>query len=160
MPKATLRNPGMRPDVITVGDDMGRVTTKASFENVLDAWEAKAGKRPLDEVRSVSIDDALVDTGCTLVGLPSDLIHQLGLEPSYLKSVRSAIGLGETTIYSAVRLTIEGRSCTTDVMELPPGVPVLIGQVPLEQLDFVIDMKTQRLVGNPEHGGEHILEAY
>jgi hypothetical protein len=36
----------------------------------------------------------------------------------------------------------------------------LIGQVPLELLDFVVDPRGQRLIGNPEHGGEHIIELY
>jgi hypothetical protein len=37
---------------------------------------------------------------------------------------------------------------------------VLIGQVPLEMLDFVVDPQSQRLIGNPEHGGEQMLELY
>jgi hypothetical protein len=63
-------------------------------------------------------------------------------------------------MYSAVRLTIQGRSCTMDVMEVPDDVPVLIGQLPLEHLDFVIDMRQHALVGNPAHGGEHVYELY
>jgi hypothetical protein len=45
-------------------------------------------------------------------------------------------------------------------MEVPDGVPVLIGQIPLEFLDFVVDPVRQRLIGNPAHGGEHVLELY
>ena len=63
-------------------------------------------------------------------------------------------------MYEAVRLTIRGRDCTMDVLEVPDGVPVLIGQLPLEHLDFVIDMKSHTLIGNPAHGGEHIYEMY
>ena len=59
-----------------------------------------------------------------------------------------------------MKLTIQGRSCTMDVIEVPDGVPVLIGQIPLEHLDFVIDMRDQKLIGNPCHGGEHICEMY
>jgi hypothetical protein len=43
---------------------------------------------------------------------------------------------------------------------LPDDCPVLIGQVPLEVLDFVVDPQGQRLIGNPAHGGEQILEIY
>jgi hypothetical protein len=63
-------------------------------------------------------------------------------------------------MYDAVRLTIQGRECTVDVMEVPDNVPMLVGQIPLEFLDFVIDPRSQSLVGNPAHGGEHILELY
>ncbi|HEX5442731.1 MAG TPA: hypothetical protein VFW87_02830 [Pirellulales bacterium] len=41
-----------------------------------------------------------------------------------------------------------------------PDCPVLIGQAPLELLDFLIDPLGQRLVGNPARGGEQMLELY
>jgi len=47
-----------------------------------------------------------------------------------------------------------------DVMEVPDDIPVLIGQLPLEQLDFVVDLRSRSLIGNPAHGGEHIFELY
>ena len=59
-----------------------------------------------------------------------------------------------------MRLAIQGRECPCDVTELPDDCPVLIGQIPLELLDFVVDPVNQRLIGNPAHGGEHILELY
>jgi hypothetical protein len=34
------------------------------------------------------------------------------------------------------------------------------GQVPLEVLDFVVDSRGQKLVGNPAHGGEQMTEEY
>jgi hypothetical protein len=36
--------------------------------------------------------------------------------------------------------------------------PVLIGQLPLESLDFVVDPIGRRLIGNPDHGGEHMMD--
>ena len=58
------------------------------------------------------------------------------------------------------RLHLRYRECTVDVSEVADGCPVLIGQVPLELLDFVVDPAGQRLIGNPAHGGEHIIEIY
>jgi hypothetical protein len=63
-------------------------------------------------------------------------------------------------MYSTVRLTIQGRECVCDVVEVADNCPVLIGQIPLELLDFVVDPIGQCLIGNPEHGGEHILDLY
>jgi len=34
------------------------------------------------------------------------------------------------------------------------------GQVPLEVLDFVVDSRGLKLVGNPAHGGEQMTEEY
>jgi len=59
-----------------------------------------------------------------------------------------------------VRLTIQGRSCNVDVLEVPDGVPALVGQIPLEFLDFVVDPKNRRLIGNPEHGGEQMFDMF
>ena len=36
-----------------------------------------------------------------------------------------------------------------DVMEVPDDAPVLTGQLPLEQLDFVVDLQSRTLIGNP-----------
>jgi hypothetical protein len=82
------------------------------------------------------------------------------LEEQYRKRVTSSVGVSEAAVYDAVRLTIQGRSCTMDVMEVPDDVPVLIGQIPLEHLDLVIDPRSRALIGNPAHGGEHMYELY
>jgi predicted aspartyl protease len=141
-------------------NDLGRVLTEARIENLKDLWAVEQGLRPADQARAVTIPDALVDTGATLLSLPTSLIRQLGLSRVSSKQVRSSIGLAEASIYEAVRLTIQGRSCTMDVMEVPDGVPALIGQLPLEHLDFVVDLRNRSLIGNPAHGGEHVYELY
>ena len=140
--------------------EMGRVLTEATIENLKDLWDAQRSMMPAEQVRKVSVADALVDCGATLLSLPTKLIQQLGLIKTGTKRVTSSIGLAEAAVFEAVRLTIQGRTCTMDVMEVPDGVPVLIGQLPLEHLDFVIDMRSHKLIGNPAHGGEHMYELY
>jgi predicted aspartyl protease len=125
-----------------------------------DLWAAKRGLITPDQVRRVTVTDALVDTGATMLSLPASLIRQLGLTKTGRRRVNSSLGTGEADVYDAVRLTIQGRDCPLDVMEVPDSVPVLIGQLALERLDFVVDLQGRRLIGNPAHGGEHIIEAY
>lgn len=139
---------------------MDRVLTEATMENLGDLWAVKQGLINDDQVRRLELKDALVDTGATLLLLPTRLIRQLGLDNMGQKRVTSSAGGGEADIYSAVRLTIQGRSCTMDVMEIPDDVPPLIGQIPLEHLDFVVDLRSRTLIGNPAHGGEHVYELY
>jgi predicted aspartyl protease len=139
---------------------MGRVLTEAKIENIGDLWNVHEGLRPPDQVRRLTVPDALVDTGATLLSLPTRMIRALGLVKVGEKRVTSSIGLGKADLYAAVRLTIQDRFCTTDVLEVPDDSPVLIGQLLLENLDFVIDPRNQRLIGNPAHGGEHIFEMY
>ena len=140
--------------------EMGRVLTEATIENLKDVWDAERNMLPQEKVRRITVKDALVDSGATLVALPSRLIRQLGLKAMYKRPVTSSAGRSESMLYEAVRLTILGRSCTMDVMEVPDDVPVLIGQLPLEHLDLVIDPRNRVLTGNPAHGGEHVYELY
>lgn len=139
---------------------MGRVTTEATIENLQDLYAVKLGVTPADQARRVVVSDALVDTGATLLSLPTRLIQQLGLSRTTSKRVTSSTGPAEAWMYEAVRLTIQGRSCTMDVMEVPDTVPALIGQIPLEHLDLVVDLRNRVLTGNPAHGGEHVYELY
>ena len=139
---------------------MGRVLTEATIENLQDVWDAERGTIPPEKVRRITIADALVDTGATLLSLPAKLIHELGLNKRYTKQVRNTTGTHDADIYGTVRLTIGGRDCPTDVIEVSDETPVLIGQIPLEYLDYVVDLRSRQLIGNPEHGGEHMFELY
>jgi len=139
---------------------MCRVTTEAIIENVFDLLNAQQGTIPAREIRRVILSDALVDKGAFYLCLPAKLIRWLALMRRGRRHVPATLGRGEADIYSAVRLTIMGRDCAIDVMELPDRLPVLIGQLPLHALDFVVDPKEQKLIGNPAHGGEFIIEMY
>jgi clan AA aspartic protease len=140
---------------------MGRVLTEATLENLEDLWAAKRGLQTAEQARRITVTDALVDTGATLLSVPANLIRQLGLAQTATRRVTSSSGgVTQAGLYEAVRLTIQGRSCTMDVLEVPDGVPLLIGQLPLEHLDLVVDLRSRQLIGNPAHGGEHIYELY
>ncbi len=139
---------------------MGRVLTELTVENLKDLWDVEKGLLAADKARRIEVKDALVDTGATALGLPSRLIQQLGLTLRHSRRVNTAAGVREANVYEAVRLTVQGRDCTIDVAELPDTAPVLLGEVPLELLDFVVDPRGQRLIGNPAHGGEQMLDMY
>jgi predicted aspartyl protease len=137
---------------------MGRVTTAAKIENLQDEWAAKRGLIKSTEVRCVEVPDALVDTGAMRLALPTGIIQRLGLSMSGERPSLTANGIRVAKQYDPVRLTIMGRDCIIDVVEVPDVVPVLIGQVPLELLDFVVDPSRQTLIPNPRYGGEQVIE--
>jgi predicted aspartyl protease len=139
---------------------MGKVVVPARVENVYDLYEVRIGNRAPEAVRHADVSDALVDTGASTLSLPRRLVTQLGLIPLRSRSARTSAGPVTLQVYGTVRLTVQGRDCTCDVVEVPDDCPVLIGQVPLELLDFVVDPSGQRLIGNPAHGGEHVIELY
>ena len=139
---------------------MGRVTVEIKLESLEDVWAVRQGIITSNQARSVVVENALVDTGATMLSLPTSIIQQLGLKQFATKRINSSIGVAETGVFDAVRLTIQDRSCTMDVLEVPDSVPVLIGQLPMESLDFVVDLQNRTLIGNPAHGGEHVYEMY
>jgi predicted aspartyl protease len=139
---------------------MGRVLVKATIENLFDVESRERGLLPADQVRSVEVEDALVDTGATTLLMPKRLIARLGLRLFRTREARGLGGYVSLPMYSAVRLTIEGRDCALDVGEIDDSFPVIIGQIPLEALDWVVDVNGQRLIGNPAHGGNHIIEVF
>jgi len=139
---------------------MGKVLVTAKIENMEDLYRVKLGQLQPEQVRTVEVTDALVDTGASTLSMPKRLIQQLGLTPLRTRNARTSAGPVTLQVYGTVRLTIQGRDCPCDVLELPDDCPVLIGQVPIEAMDWVIDPISQRLIGNPAHGGEHIYELY
>lgn len=129
---------------------------RMTVESLKDLWMAEQGLASADQVRRAIIADALVDAGAIMLALPKRIIRQLELKKAYEKQAHSSRGLGTVGVHEPVRLAIQGRSCVIEVDE----VPALIGQVPLELMGWVVDPCNQRLIGNPEHGGEQILELY
>lgn len=139
---------------------MGTVLVTAKIENLVDVENREQGRLQPDQVRSVVVDDALVDTGATTLLLPKKLVAQLGLRHYRTRESRGIGGAVQMPMYSAVWLTIEGRECALDIGEIDDSFPVLIGQVPLELLDLVVDCNSQRLIGNPAHDGHHVIEVF
>ncbi|MFI5460356.1 MAG: aspartyl protease family protein [Isosphaerales bacterium] len=139
---------------------MGKVVVTAKIENLEDLFDVEKGSISSDAVRSVEVHDALVDTGATGLLLPRSMIASLGVRPLRTRQARGLGGALTISMFRAVRLTIQGRDCAIDVGEIGDEFPVLVGQVPLELLDWVVDPKGQRLIGNPEHGGQHIMEVF
>ena len=134
-----------------------RHTTQIELENQYDLVAVKLGVMNPEDVRRITVPDALVDTGATGLCLPTSLIEQLGLTPIEMTRARAATGIIERTLYSEVQFTILGRTRSIQVTDLPEGPPVLVGHMVLEHLDLCLDIK-KGLIYNPAHDGEWIIE--
>lgn len=73
-------------------EQMGRVLTQATIENLEDICAQKVGVLKHGRVRQLEIDKALVDSGATLLSIPTRLIRELGLERVSSKRVTSSVG--------------------------------------------------------------------
>ena len=139
---------------------IGKVVVTAIIENLEDVYIARRGQLEADQVRRIEVHDAVVDTGATTLLLPKRMVTALGLTAQRVRHSRGLGGDFLLPVYGTVRLTIQGRDCPLDVGQIGDEYPVLIGQIPLEALDWVVDAKGQRLIGNPDHGGEWGMDAY
>src|SRR5437762_11734802 len=109
--------------------EMGRVLVEARVENLEDLFDVRNGRKTPDQVRSVVIPDALVDTGASTLALPASMIQQLGLRKVRGRSVRVATRTGTVSIYEVVRFTVMGREGKLEVIGVPDGNPALVGQL-------------------------------
>ena len=137
-----------------------RVLAEARIENLFDTWDDERGLKSPELIRSVVIPDAVVDLQVTLLGLPLCQINELGLIKTATKRGWMANGIADINVYDPVRLTIQGRDCVVEVTEFPDGYSAIIGQVPVRLLDFVIDRRIHKLIGDPEHGSEQLLDMF
>ena len=129
---------------------MGKVVTKIKVQNWDDMTLIALGHRS-EEPRTMETE-ALVDTGAVFLYLQASVIQQLGLRP--MREVQSRTmsdRMEKRRVFSPVDLEIQGRARCFDVVEIPDTLPNIVGQIPLEALDWVVDLRNRKLIPNPEH---------
>ena len=131
--------------------------TKIDLWNLTDLHDAARGLIPEDAVRKVSVE-ALVDTGAVTLVIPEDVATTLGLSVVQMRTVTLADGTKREIPYmGAMRLEILGREMTTDAHVTPAGTMPLIGQIPLEALDLIVDPVSREVRVRSEEGPKAFL---
>jgi clan AA aspartic protease len=94
--------------------------------------------------------DALADTGALMLCIPQSVALQLELTELEKRPVTIADGSSHQVPYvGPVRVDFENRFCFVGALII--GDEVLLGAVPMEDMDLVIHPATQRLMPNPLH---------
>jgi clan AA aspartic protease len=128
---------------------MGKVMTKLTLTNVLDTGKVDEGLLKPEQVRSLVLE-ALVDTGATSLVIPEDAAVALGLRVLDRRKVKLADGtIRELSVVTDLMIEILGRKMACDAFVTPVGSMALIGQIPLEGLDLVVDPKSREAMPNP-----------
>ena len=136
---------------------MGKVMARVKLTNIVDLGIADRGLIKPEEIRSMEIE-ALVDTGATQLVLPEDLRQRLGLAIRGTRRVRYADGREESVPWAGVEIEILGRAMQCDALIGPAGTEALIGQIPLEGLDLLVDPKTREVRVNPRSPDMPLME--
>lgn len=139
---------------------MGKILVRMKIRNLFDEVRAKEGIIKESEIRETTVENALVNTGATMLSLPIDLIEELGLEHAGEREVRTANGKVKRRVFRGAWVEINGREGEFQAVELPLEVVPLIGQIVLEQLDLYPDPQNHRLTGRPEAPDHMVVECY
>lgn len=93
---------------------------------------------------------ALADTGALFLCIPEEVRIQLQLEATSQKEVTTADGKRQLFDYvGPVRIQFENRECYAGAIVL--GAEVLLGAVPMEDMDLVVISTARRVAVNPRH---------
>lgn len=106
--------------------EVGKVITALTVTNSGDQARADAGDIPADQIRTVTLDAVLVDTGATTLALPADVIARLGLTLRREVPIPTATGPAMARLYRGADLSLLGREGTFDCLELPAGSDPLL----------------------------------
>ncbi len=136
---------------------MGKIITTLTVTNRADQSVAARGFITTEEVRSLTLNNVLIDTGATTLCLPSDAIAQLGLELLKEVDVATANGFSKARIYQDAKISLLGREGTFECLELPGGRDALLGVIPLEALGIELDLKNQQLKLLPDESMDTYL---
>ena len=102
-----------------------------------------------EDVRELEVR-ALVDTGANHLCLPATVVAELSLEAETTRTVKTADGgVWHCRYVGPIKVRFQNRECFVGALEF--GDQVLLGAIPLEDMDFVIDPSRQVLAVNPEH---------
>ena len=126
--------------------------------NSYDEERVQSGDWRPEQVRTLEIE-ALVDTGATMLILPADVVARLGLKEQGRRKVVYADGHeDEIPWIGGVRMTLLGREMIASALVTPAGTVALIGQIPLEELDLIVDPKSRALRVNPASPDAPLLD--
>lgn len=125
--------------------DMGRIVVDVELSNAEDLVRVKDGTLASDQVRRVRLA-SLVDTGASYLVIPESIVQQLGLPEKGQASVRYADQRTETRkVVNQVNVALLGRDGTFKAIVEPARRDALLGAIVLEDLDLLVDCRTQTL---------------
>ena len=127
-----------------------------TLKNTLDVLNSRRGIINDSDVRKINVR-AMVDTGAETLVISEAMRLELGLEAEGKRQLSLANEAFETCIITEpIMVYWKNRSSVTRALVLPGLTEVLLGAIPLEEMNLVVDPKNKQLVGI--NGDEVILK--
>ncbi|MDR0448392.1 MAG: aspartyl protease family protein [Treponema sp.] len=133
---------------------MGTVYAEITLKNSYDVMTCKRGYINEQEIRQTTLQ-AVVDTGAGTLIINEDVRQKLGLEVEGEQDVTMANQTPETCkVTEPVEVHWKNRKMVCQPWVIPGNGEILLGAIPLENMDLIVDPKREEVVGR--HGDEPI----
>jgi clan AA aspartic protease len=137
---------------------MGFVETEITLINLEDEADVRRGYISIDKLRKETVQ-ATVDTGAFALIITEELYQKLGLYQKREMTANLANGMRMPCIETnGVIVQCQDRETEVRAVVIPGAKKVLLGVLPLEGMDLMVDPKKQTLVG--VHGDEVVCTAF
>lgn len=132
-------------------NEMGLVYAEIDLISVDDLVLHRRGFLDESRIKQVRVN-ALVDSGAYSLSINETVRAELDLPFIEKQFVRLADEtLIEIEVVGPVEVHFDNRSTTVRAIVLPGDAAVLLGSIPMEDMDVLIDPRQQKLVVNPKH---------
>jgi len=131
---------------------MGLVYEEITLKNIYDVADYEQGLIKENEIRQITVQ-ALVDTGASTLVINEEIQKKLGLKiigKRYATLANSKEEVCKKT--DAVEIIWKDRNSIIPALVVPGNGTVLLGAIPLEDMDLIVDPSKQALIG--AHGDE------
>ena len=129
---------------------MGLTYAEITLANSSDCILARQGRLPEEKVKQLTVK-ALVDSGAYMLVINENVKRQLDLPVCEKRAAVLADGLtAECEIVGPVDLFFKTRATSCRAIVLPGNTEVLLGAIPIEDMDVLIDLKNNELILPPD----------
>ncbi len=103
-----------------------------------------------DQIRRYIVR-ALVDSGASMLTIPESIKNQLRLRKLDDQQAELADGsIINVEVVGPVEIRFENRMAIVSALVIPGEAEVLLGAIPMQAMDVLIDPKQERLIVNPK----------
>ena len=130
---------------------MGLVYAEITLINAKDQVRFEENLIKKDQIRQITAT-MLVDSGAYMMAINETVKSQLGLEIKGKRTAQLANGqVIELDVVGPIELKFENRDATCNALVLPGDSEMLLGAIPMEEMDVLIHPTQNKLVVNPLH---------
>ena len=130
---------------------MGLIYADIELINAIDLGLAKRHEIGDEEVKRMQVS-MLVDTGSVYMCINETVQEQLQLEVVEQRKGQLADGsVVEYNVVGPIEVRFKNRRCVVDAMVIAGDNELLLGEIPFEDMDVLINPYRRELIVNPDH---------